>query len=107
MQPPEGPPVCTALIGRLLRMPPPISKTISRSVMPKGISTRPVFFTAPTRAKTVVPRFRSVPCAAYQAAPRLRIGPTLAQVLTLLITVGLPHSPLTAGKGGRGRGSPA
>ena len=87
-------------------MPPPMSKTSSRRVVPSGTSTRPVFLTAPTSEKTVVPRLRSVPLAAYQAAPRLRIGPVLAQVFTLLITVGLPHSPSTAGKGGRGRGSP-
>ena len=31
---------------------------------------------------------------AYQAAPRVRIGATLAQVFTLLTTVGLPHRPL-------------
>ena len=30
----------------------------------------------------------------------------LAKVSTLLSTVGLPHRPLTAGNGGRGRGSP-
>ena len=70
MHPPEGPPVCTPFIGRLPRMPPPMPNTMSRRVMPKGISTRPVFFTAPTSENTVVPRFRSLPRAAYQAAPR-------------------------------------
>ena len=34
---------------------------------------------------------------AYQAAPRVRMGATLAQVFTLFTTVGFPHSPLVTG----------
>ena len=42
MQPPDGPPVCTALNCLPSGMPPPMSKMISRSVMPIGTSIRPV-----------------------------------------------------------------
>ena len=75
--------------------------------MPKGTSTSPAFLTAPSSEKMVVPGVRLVPMAAYQSAPRVRIGGTLAQVFTLLTTVGLPHRPLVTGYGGRVRGSPA
>ena len=54
-----------------------------------------------------MPGVAFVPMAAYQAAPRVRIGATLAQVLTLLTTVGLPCTPAVTGYGGRMRGSPA
>src|SRR4029077_7272591 len=52
MHPPEGPPVCTALKLRPSGTPPPISKMMSRSVMPIGTSISPVFRTRPARAKT-------------------------------------------------------
>ena len=42
-------------------MPPPMSKTISRSVMPIGTSTRPVLLTLPTSEKILVPVEPSVP----------------------------------------------
>src|ERR1035441_79745 len=51
MQPPEGPPVCTALYCLPSGMPPPIWWMISRSVIPMGTSMRPVFSTRPARAK--------------------------------------------------------
>ena len=35
------------------------------------------------------------------------MGAMLYQVSTLLMLVGLPHSPFCAGNGGRGRGRPA
>ena len=38
MQPPDGPPVWTALNARPSGAPPPISNTISRSVIPIGTS---------------------------------------------------------------------
>ncbi len=55
MQPPEGPPVWAALNFLPFGMPPPISSTISRRVVPMGISTRPVLWILPPRAKTLVP----------------------------------------------------
>ena len=36
-------------------MPPPMSKIISRRVIPIGTSTKPEFFTSPTKEKTFVP----------------------------------------------------
>ena len=81
-------------------------KMISRSVMPIGISTNPVFVIFPVRAKTLVPLLRAVPMPANHSAPLRIIGATLAKVSTLLISVGMPHKPETAGYGGRGRGVP-
>ena len=86
--------------------PPPISSTISRSVVPMGTSTRPVWVTFPARAKTLVPPLFWVPMRRNQSAPYSRTTATLANVSTLLITVGLPHRPLSVGKGGRIRGWP-
>src|SRR5690349_18902269 len=106
MQPPEGPPVCTALIVCPSGAPPPISSTICRRGIPMGTSMSPLFVILPVSANTLVPLLFSVPKLAYQSAPFLRIGATLANVSTLLSNVGQPHSPLSAGKGGRGRGVP-
>ena len=41
----------------------------------------------------MVPLLFSVPMAAYHSGPLLMIEGTLAMVSTLLMTVGLPHSP--------------
>ena len=62
MQPPEGPPVWTAFT--VPGSAPPMSYTISPSVMPMGTSTRPGVFTSPARAKILVPLLFSVPMAA-------------------------------------------
>ena len=43
------------------RMPPPMSKTTSRMVVPMGTSMRPVFTTLPVRAKALVPGLVLVP----------------------------------------------
>src|SRR4030042_3976707 len=91
IHPPDGPPVCTALNFLPLGMPPPMSKTISRRLMPMGTSTRPVLRISPTRGKTLVPLQLSVPTEANQAAPLLMMCGTLAQVSTLLMLVGLPR----------------
>ena len=79
---------------------------ISPSGMPIGTSTRPVLFTAPARAKTLVPLLFSVPYDANHSAPFRMIGATFANVSTLFKQLGLSHSPFWAGNGGRGRGSP-
>ena len=97
MQPPEGPPVCTALIVPPSGTPPPISSTISRRVVPIGTSTRPVLRTLPARAKTLVPLLFSVPMPANQSAPSRMMAGTLAKVSTLLIRVGQAPEPLSAG----------
>src|SRR5579885_3721036 len=75
--------------------------------VPRGISTRPVFFTLPTREKTFVPELFGLPVSVNHAGPRITIGAMLYQVSTLLMLVGFPHSPFCAGNGGRGRGLPA
>src|ERR1700728_5147066 len=53
-----------------------------------------------------VPPFFGVPNAAYQSPPCRIIAGTVLSVSTLLITVGQPYSPTTAGKGGLIRGYP-
>src|SRR5512138_1877499 len=80
---------------------------MSLRVIPMGTSTRPVFFTFPTRENILVPLLPAVPTEAKAAGPLLMIRGILAQVSTLLMLVGLSQSPLTAGNGGRGFGSPA
>ena len=106
MQPPDGPPICTALYDRPPGMPPPMSKTISRSGVPIATSTRPVRATLPESANTFVPLLDAVPIDENHAAPRSTMAGTLASVSTLLMTVGLPKRPRTAGNGGLGRGMP-
>src|ERR1043165_1945368 len=75
--------------------------------VPSGISTRPVFFTFPTSEKTLVPELFGLPVSLNHAGPRITMGAMLYQVSTLLMLVGLPHSPFGGGNGGRGRGLPA
>ena len=89
MQPPEGPPNCTALNSRPSRMPPAMPKITSRRVLPMGISTSPPRLTLPVTAKTLVPLLRSVPIAAKASPPFKMIQPTLAKVSTLLMLLGL------------------
>src|SRR4030067_3299595 len=95
MQPPEGPPVCTALIRFPSCCPPPISKMISLSVIPMGTSTNPVFLTFPTREKIFVPLLFSVPIEENHLLPFSMINGTLAQVSTLLRFVGFPQRPFS------------
>ena len=77
-QPPEGPPICTALNFLLSLMPPPISKMISLRLIPIGTSIRPVFLTLPVRTNALVPGLCGVPIRLYQFAPFLMIIGTLA-----------------------------
>src|SRR5271157_2808683 len=93
MQPPDGPPVCTALNCRFPLIPPPNSKMISRSVMPIGTSMRPVLFTLPTRENILVPLLCFVPIDVYQSNPLFMMCGTLAHVSTLFRLVGLSQSP--------------
>src|SRR5579883_1413829 len=106
MHPPDGPPVWTALTVRPGGAPPAISSTIVRIGVPIGTSTRPANRTWPDRENTFVPRLRPEPMAAYQSAPRAMTAGTVAIVSTLLMSVGQPHSPASAGYGGRGCGVP-
>ncbi|OQB35380.1 MAG: hypothetical protein BWY09_02329 [Candidatus Hydrogenedentes bacterium ADurb.Bin179] len=78
MQPPDGPPLCTALNCLSSWMPPPMVKMMSRRVMPIGTSIRPVLFTLPVRQNTLLPLLFSVPMAAYQSLPLRMMNGTLA-----------------------------
>src|SRR4051795_880197 len=105
MHPPDGPPVWTALMTPP-GDPPPISSTMVRRGVPIGTSIRPVRRILPASANTLVPLLFSVPIEANHSAPLRMIGGMLANVSTLLISVGQPHNPFSAGYGGRGRGVP-
>ncbi len=106
IQPPDGPPVCTALIFTLPTGPPPMPLMISSMVMPIGTSTKPVFLILPTRLNILVPELFFVPIFANSGAPRSMMTGMFAQVSTLLMAVGLPSIPFCTGNGGRWRGSP-
>lgn len=88
-------------------IPPPISNTISRSVVPIGTSTNPTFTTFPPNANTFVPLEFAVPIELYHFAPFNIIFVIFAYVSTLLINVGFPHKPEFAGYGGFNLGLPA
>src|ERR1035441_939844 len=77
------------------------------SGVPSGISTSPVLCDLPTSEKTLVPGLLALPVSVNHAGPLVTMGAMLYQVSTLLMLLGLPHSPFCAGKGGRGRGRPA
>ena len=104
MQPPDGPPVWTALTFLPPAPPLPISNTIVLRDVPSGTSTRPTRSTFPTSEKTLVPELPFAPIRAYQSLPLLMITGTLHQVSTLLRSVGYPKSPppISVSLGGRG-----
>ena len=106
MTPPEGPPTCVALYFLPLGMPPPISNTILPRLVPSGTSTRPTLFTLPTRLKDLVPLLFSLPTLANQSAPSRSIRGRIDHVSTLLMAVGLPKRPFSAGNGGLCLGMP-
>src|SRR5208337_832001 len=89
------------------RPPSPMSYTKVFNEVPKGISTNPVLQILPTREKTFVPALLALPISVNHAGPLVTMGGMLYQVSTLLMLLGLPHRPLCAGNGGRGRGRPA
>ena len=94
MQPPEGPPICTALHFLPLGMPPPTANTISRMVVPMGTSTRPVRLTMPESANTLVPLLLAVPTAAKASPPiSIRAG-TQAKRLDVVDDRGHAEQPL-------------
>ena len=71
-----------------------------------GSSYTPGRSTWPLMPNSRVPPLRSVPSRAYASPPISRMCGTLAMVSALLMIVGPPYSPTTAGKGGRMRGTP-
>src|SRR5665647_808105 len=97
MQPPEGPPVCTAFTFFEVPVPSPIPYTNCSSVDPSGSSTNPVFFTFPTNENTFVPGLFSVPVSLNQSLPFSSMTGILHHVSTLLILVGFPYNPFPAG----------
>ena len=107
MQPPDGPPVWTALTRPFPGAPPPMSWTTSRIVVPSGTSTSPVFRIFPTTEKIFVPVFPGRPTFAKAAAPARMMTGMFARVSTLLMQVGRPSIPFWIGYGGRCLGSPA
>src|SRR5258708_38321155 len=74
--------------------------------MPRGTPKMPGLSTGPARHNTPVPPFFGVPRLAYASPPSRMIGGTALSVSTLLMIVGQPYSPTTAGKGGLIRGYP-
>ena len=78
MQPPEGPPVWTALNLWPPGTPPPMTSMISRSLMPIGTSIRPVLVILPVSAKTLVPLLRSEPMLKNHLPPLRTMGAMLA-----------------------------
>ena len=96
-QPPEGPPIWTALNCLWLRMPPAMSKMISRKVVPMGTSVIPEWLSLPARVNSAVPLLPLVPIEANQSAPRSITNGTQDSVFTLFSSVGLLHSPASEG----------
>src|SRR5579862_8765266 len=66
----------------------------------------PGLFTCPPTHNNRVPPFFGVPRLAYFSPPSKIIDGTELSVSTLLMTVGHPYNPTTAGKGGLMRGYP-
>src|SRR5438270_9634852 len=66
----------------------------------------PGLLTWPATQSMRVPPFFGVPRLAYFSPPSRIIAGTVLSVSTLLITVGQPYRPTTAGKGGLIRGYP-
>ena len=64
MQPPEGPPICTALNFLPAGGPLPTSKITVRSEVPIATSTSPARWTFPLTAKILVPLLVAVPTEA-------------------------------------------
>src|SRR5262245_26057171 len=102
----DDPPGTAAFSGRSeCSMPPAYSFRSSRNGTPSGASNTPGRFTWPDRQNSFGPVFLGGrPMEANQAAPRSAMRVTLASVSTLLMMVGQPDSPTTAGNGGLMRG---
>ena len=78
----------------------------SSTVMVISISYMPGLFILPQAEINFVPVLFPIPIFAYASPPSFIIGTTAAIVSTLFTTVGLSHTPFTAGKGGFIRGFP-
>jgi hypothetical protein len=78
-------------------MPPPMSKMISRSVMPIGTSIRPVLTMRAGQREHLGALALLGADGGEPLAPVAQDGRMLAKVSTLLISVGQPHRPDSAG----------
>src|SRR3990172_4611802 len=85
-------------------MPPACASIISRAVVPIGSSHRPGRFTLPLTPYSLVPPSAVRLSLRNHSAPLFTMCGTQHIVSTLFTFVGLPHSPLVAGKGGLLRG---
>ena len=103
MQPPDGPPICTALNFLSFLMPPPISKITFLMGSPMGTSTRPPLLILPARANTLVPLLFSVPRAA-KASPPLAMMKGRWQSLYVVDICGFTPGAFLCGKGGLSMG---
>ncbi len=74
--------------------------------MPNGTSIKPLLLIFPTSEKVFVPKFPSTPNCRYHLGPFRNICGIVPRVSTLLIIVGFPFKPETAGNGGRVLGIP-
>src|SRR5580704_8850473 len=70
-----------------------------------GTSYTPGRTTCPLTPTNFNPRDPPTPAFLYHSTPRTKICGTIANVSTLLITVGFCHKPATPGNGGLFRGS--
>src|SRR5204862_2598218 len=96
---PDGPRTTAAAMARPLGAPPPSVSMSVRSVQPASSSTTPGRRSCPESPNTLVPY--PPPSPANHAPPCSTIDGTAHRVSTLLITVGLPQRPASAGNGGR------
>src|SRR5690606_1555272 len=90
--------VCSSDLPSLI--PPARSSSNSRMGVPSGSSQQPGFFTRPLTPQSLVPASAPTPSPLYQSTPNSTMPRRLQIVSTLFTMVGLPHSPLTCGKGG-------
>ena len=74
-----------------------MSKMISRSVMPMGTSIRPVLFTRPASAKTLVPLLFSVPMRGEPVAAVADDGRDVGEGLDVVDQRGLAPQPFLGG----------
>src|SRR3970282_1062629 len=102
----DDPPGITAFTFLPFQHPPPTFSLSRRSGKPMGNSYTRGLFTCPVNKNKRVPPCFGGLIEGYPSPPCRRIAGTDESVSTLLITVGQPYSPTTAGKGGRIRGEP-
>ena len=82
---------CRLCLVELQGTPLPVPSCITKAA--EGM----VVTTSPQRAKTLVPRLLPLPMALKAWGPILKMEGILPKVSTLLIRVGQPHSPASAG----------